>query len=150
MARLRGGVITRLRAGKVTAAIRLRSDLVGKVFQETGHRHMRAYTRRLEDAAKREVPVDTGRLRESIHAQRVRTVGRFHLESRVTASAPYARFVHEGTRPHIIRARNAKALHFYWPKVGREVFFKSVSHPGTRANPFLRRAALMTRPPRRR
>ena len=43
-----------------------------------------------------------------------------------------------GTRPHVIRARNAKALRFRWH--GRIVYFKQVNHPGTAAKSFLRRA----------
>jgi len=35
-----------------------------------------------------------------------------------------------GARPHVIRAVNAKALAFFWPVVGRQVFFRQVNHPG--------------------
>lgn len=38
-----------------------------------------------------------------------------------------------GTRPHEIRAKKAKALAFFWPAVGANVFVQSVKHPGTRA-----------------
>ena len=48
--------------------------------------------------------------------------------------ARYGVYVHEGTRPHTIVARRAKALHFN----GR--FARRVRHPGTAANPFLRNA----------
>lgn len=44
---------------------------------------------------------------------------------------------HEGTVPHIIRARLRPMLVFYWPKVGRVVAFKFVHHPGTEPNRFL-------------
>jgi len=53
----------------------------------------------------------------------------------------YAAAVHEGARPHVIRARRASLLRFYWPKVGRVVFFPKVNHPGNRPNPFLSNAA---------
>jgi len=89
--------------------------------------------------AKQEAPVRTGRLRESIHKEPIRWVGFLKAEGKVVADAPYARYVHDGTRPHVIRARRAKALHFYWQ--GREVFVKSVNHPGTKPNPFMTRAA---------
>lgn len=52
---------------------------------------------------------------------------------------PYALFVHEGTRPHTIEARNASFLVF----VGRDgnlVFTKRVNHPGNKPNRFLIRA----------
>lgn len=46
--------------------------------------------------------------------------------------------VNDGTRPHIIRPKRAKALRF---RVGGKVVFaRIVHHPGTRARPFLDRA----------
>jgi hypothetical protein len=35
-----------------------------------------------------------------------------------------------GAAPHVIEAKNARALAFFWPRVGKQVFFKSVNHPG--------------------
>lgn len=54
--------------------------------------------------------------------------------------APYARFVHDGTKPHMIFPRNKKALR--WP-VGSKFRFsrKGVKHPGYKGDPWLRRAA---------
>jgi hypothetical protein len=49
-------------------------------------------------------------------------------------SKAYGKFVREGTKPHIIRPRYAKALHWM---VGEQDFFASqVHHPGTKANPY--------------
>jgi hypothetical protein len=45
----------------------------------------------------------------------------------------YARYVHDGTAPHVITARNAKAL--YWTGAKHPV--QSVNHPGYKGNPFL-------------
>lgn len=53
---------------------------------------------------------------------------------------PYALFVHEGARPHRITARNAPQLVFFWPKVQKVIYTKSVAHPGNRPNRFLVRA----------
>lgn len=53
---------------------------------------------------------------------------------------PYALYVHEGSRPHTITARNAPLLVFYWPKVARVVYTKSVHHPGNRPHRFLTQA----------
>ena len=39
-------------------------------------------------------------------------------------------WLEEGTKPHPIVARNARALYFFWDKVGANVFFKRVMHPG--------------------
>ena len=99
------------------------------------------YGKVLAGAAQGFAPVRTGRLRASIHADPPRFVSPMLVSAPVTASAPYARYVHEGTRPHVIRARRGGALRFHWDKVGREVFFASVQHPGSRANPFMMTAA---------
>lgn len=50
-------------------------------------------------------------------------------------TASYARFVEFGTEPHLIQAKDAKAL--YWPGAAHPV--KSVNHPGTRPNRFMER-----------
>jgi|SRR3954468_12326051 hypothetical protein len=49
----------------------------------------------------------------------------------------YTLFVDQGTKPHVIKAKNAPYLTFFWPKVGRIVHFKSVHHPGNKAYGFL-------------
>jgi hypothetical protein len=49
----------------------------------------------------------------------------------------YTLFVDQGAKPHVIKAKNAPYLVFYWPKVGRVVHFKSVNHPGNKAYRFL-------------
>ena len=49
--------------------------------------------------------------------------------------APYGQWVNDGTRPHVIRARNAKFLRF---TVGGVVMFRrSVMHPGTKPRKFV-------------
>jgi hypothetical protein len=56
----------------------------------------------------------------------------------VGSDVEYAQMVHDGTRPHVIRPRNAQVLRF---RVGGQVVFaRVVNHPGTRAQPFLDRA----------
>lgn len=106
---------------------------------------MRSANRQRGDADARQVvarakvlaPVDTGRLRANIRVERRSFFG---LRSRWTigSDVEYAPMVHDGTRPHIIRPKNAKALRF---RVGgRIVYARVVRHPGTRARPFLDRA----------
>jgi HK97 gp10 family phage protein len=126
--------------GSVRVNVDINVGKLGAIFRRSGSKYVSDFTADVVSEARAIVPVDTGRLRDSIKAEPVKTTGIFHMTSGVVATAPYARYVHEGTRPHIIRARNAKALHFYWDKVGGEVFFKSVNHPGTKARPFLRTA----------
>ena len=59
------------------------------------------------------------------------------LEGHVIAVPKHALFVHNGTKPHVIKAKRAPYLVFFWHRVGRVVSFKSVNHPGTPADPFL-------------
>ncbi len=85
--------------------------------------------------AKAYAPKRTGRLAESIE---------FHLDGHtliVAAHTPYAAYVELGTRPHVIMPRNALALRWY-DGGGFPVFARIVHHPGTRPEPYLRRALL--------
>lgn len=74
----------------------------------------------------------TGNLTRSIERTPIRDVNQHSVKGSVTAGgpiAPYARFVHEGTRPHIIRARPENPtgmLRFYW--VRRGDFTKALHH----------------------
>jgi len=51
-----------------------------------------------------------------------------------TALIDYARYVHNGTRPYVIRPKRKKALRTPYG------IFKKVNHPGISANPYLDRA----------
>lgn len=81
-----------------------------------------------------EAPWRTGYLAQSL----VKEVG--DLEASVSPLAPYAVYVEYGTAPHEIRPVRASVLCFEGPKGGL-VFTRLVNHPGTRANPFMQRAA---------
>lgn len=56
----------------------------------------------------------------------------------VISTHPATLFVHNGTPPHPIRARRARALRF---EVGGQVVYaRAVYHPGYRGDPFLTKA----------
>lgn len=78
----------------------------------------------------------TGALVRSIYKRRDGAAWEIGHDPRV---APYALFVHWGTRPHVIRAKHKKALR--WPAGGAFRFAKGVKHPGAKADPWLVRAA---------
>lgn len=63
----------------------------------------------------------------------------------VGSDDPITLWHHEGTPPHVIRARVKPRLVFYWPRLGRVVAFKQVNHPGTRPNRFLTEALSVLR-----
>lgn len=54
----------------------------------------------------------------------------------VGSSLNYASYVVQGTKPHLILPRARKAL--FWPGAAHPV--RSVSHPGTKPNPFMQDA----------
>jgi hypothetical protein len=88
-------------------------------------------------------PRKTGNLARTIHLGAVTPT-----RAETIASADYAAYVEQGTRPHEIRPRNRKALRWAadgasarlsgTPRSGGRVrFAKRVMHPGTRAQPFM-------------
>lgn len=93
---------------------------------------------RVESAAKQIATadglVDTGRYRSSI-SWRLGVDGR-GLFAEIGSAVPYARFLEEGTRPHVIVPRSKQAL--FWRGAQHPV--KRVNHPGTRAYRVLTRA----------
>ena len=87
----------------------------------------------MEAAAKAQVGVRTGRLRQSISRSQERTA--YGQKLVIVADSRHAYYHHEGTRPHIIAASGRGNLRF--TNRGRIVTVKSVRHPGNRANRFL-------------
>ena len=84
-------------------------------------------------AARRQVGVETGALRASLHMRHLRDTRGQYLK--IGSPLPYARAHHEGTRPHLIRPRDAKMLRFVTR--GQVVFTHLVRHPGTKPNRYL-------------
>ena len=95
-------------------------DNVQKVLNNTGFK--------IETKAKGNVPVDTGHLRRGITTK----IGDMEVIVH-TSNIKYARGVEFGTRPHLIKPKNKKAL--YWKGAKHPV--KSVNHPGSKAKPYL-------------
>lgn len=113
------------------------AQLRNLVTQHTLYDAMKRSTLIVEGASKREAPVKKGNLRRTI-TSRVEEGGRRGV---VGTNAPYARPVHDGSKPHIIRPVRAKAL--MWPGAGHPV--RVVHHPGNKANRFFERAAVSSR-----
>lgn len=84
-------------------------------------------------------PHDTGRLASSHDGPDFSWTPPFP-EFRISNTAPYAYYVHEGTGPHKIVARRAPYLQFHWEKRGVIFRGRSVNHPGGPSQPWLRRA----------
>ncbi|MFP3118159.1 hypothetical protein [Streptomyces sp. Iso 434] len=116
--------------GRLARFLRLRGGVV--------ERRLRDRTERVARIAEREAP---GSMGEHVRWD-VRPSPR-GLQGEITCDHPAVRYVLEGTRPHIIRPRRARALRF---EVGGQVVFsRMVRHPGTRPNDFLGRALRLGR-----
>ncbi len=85
----------------------------------------------IQSKSLREAPVKTGTLRQGIRA-RMET----KLRGVVDNGVKYALYVHEGTKPHLIRPVSTKGLA---NRRTGQFFGKLVHHPGTKRNPFFLR-----------
>lgn len=92
-------------------------------------KELEASIHRLQSFAIQEAPRASGRLAQ---AHRIEKVGNgWRL---IVRDVPYWPFVYYGTKPHIIRPKRAKVLH--WDNV----FAAYVRHPGTKPNKWMDRA----------
>lgn len=119
------------------ARVRLDRPQLTRVIQGESRRTLRQRAPQVLNRARILAPVDTGRLRSSGKIQ-YSSFFSFRAKATIVFDVDYAEMVHNGTRPHVIRPRNAQALRFVIG--GRVVYAKVVHHPGTKANPFLDRA----------
>ena len=76
----------------------------------------------IENDLQRNVPVRTGRLRNSITREVSDT------SAVIRTNSGYGRFVNDGTAPHIIYPRNGRFLRFEIQ--GKVIYAKRVRHPG--------------------
>lgn len=84
-------------------------------------------------AAKRQVGVDTGILKNSIHVRHTRDSNSQQLW--IGSLVNHALIHHEGSRPHMIFGHNRGMMRF--SSGGRQVYTRAVRHPGTRPNRYL-------------
>lgn len=96
--------------------------------------------RRVQDKtaalADMKVPVDQGTLKQSQVKTPILVTGD-SVAAGVEYRSPYALFVHDGTKPHIIKPRNKKIL--AWTTLGspKASFARQVHHPGTKPQRWL-------------
>ena len=95
--------------------------------------YMKKRGRLIVAAAKRQVGVDTGRLRDSIHFTHLRDARSQYMW--IGSNEAHALMHHQGTRPHTIVPREAPILRF--SSGSRIVYTRHVNHPGTRPNRYL-------------
>ncbi len=92
---------------------------------------------KVDEIASRIVPVDTGRLKNSIFVYPMRAGSSEYI---VADGVEYGAYVEFGTSPHIILPKTKKALRWKDKDTKQDVFAKRVFHPGTNAQPFFRPA----------
>lgn len=101
---------------------------VGKAVQKS------AYT--IQSNAIKEAPVNKrhggGNLRQNIKVHQLTKT-----KAVIRSAAPYSLFVEEGTKPHLIRIKDKRALA---DKREGIIFGTQVHHPGTQPNPYMKRA----------
>ena len=108
-----------------TSGLNLAIDAIkkaaGNELEDTAHK--------VERQAKELVPIDTGALRSSIST----SCG--GLDYSITASTPYAKYIEDGTSPHVITGNP----YLVWDgQINGPV--KSVNHPGNRAYKYMETA----------
>jgi hypothetical protein len=92
---------------------------------------------KVRDYVRREAPVVTTNLKNSVEIPQIQSKGGSGIVSRTVIlpiTASYASFVIEGTEPHEIVPKRAKALAFQ--AGGQTLLRKKVNHPGTQSNDF--------------
>lgn len=120
---------------------RFKSDPVGLAALGKYVAHQREkVAEAIADDARRYAPVDSGEMVSTIHTEH------FDVSSRVYVGSDHWRDVEYGTKPHVIRAVTKKVLS---NNGEAEIFGPVVHHPGTRQQPFMRRALYQRRVLRR-
>lgn len=132
---------TRLNVGRSTRiVVDINNEQARRVFVRFADADAKRRATKVLKAARTEAPMGkTGELRRGLRMEQSRDVkGQWASGYDVLSMAPHTLFVIKGTRPHKIPGN--PFLAFFWPVVGQFVIFRSVNHPGTRANDFLSRA----------
>jgi hypothetical protein len=128
-----------------TARIRVKvaKNVLRQVGRQEAGKRVARVTRQTLNRARVLSPWDHGNLRGQ-HGMSLRTeAARRKVIGTVYARTDYAAFVHDGTRPHVIRPKpgrrraDGKPTALKFKIGGRTVIVRKVNHPGTEARPWL-------------
>lgn len=98
--------------------------------------------RRFVSIAQRRAPKKSGDFADGI---RYRTFGSGDtIGFTSSVPQPLGKWIIGGTKPHTILGR--PYLAFFWERLNKRVVFRSVNHPGTKPNPFIRQSYEEWRP----
>lgn len=121
----------------MTVRVTVNQGALDRLLRRRGgaaERRLRERTERVAEIARSTGPFKPEAIRSSVEPS-----GR-GLKGVVEINHRAAIFVTRGTRPHVIRARRARALRFQPRGQNGYIFRKSVQHPGNLPNDFLQRA----------
>lgn len=90
----------------------------------------------LVSLARANTPTRTGSLRNSIHMRHLRDSRGQYIK--VGSPLPYAKAVHDGTKPRIIRPKNGPVIRFQ--NNSQVVYSRFAVHPGTKGYKYLSKA----------
>lgn len=96
-------------------------------------RHLRTKAELVRELARVRVGKKTGALAMSLYINQSALLTGQVVE--IGSKLPYALLHHEGTRPHVIHARQGGTLRF--TSRSRVVYARTVMHPGTKPNRYL-------------
>lgn len=99
-------------------------SLVQEGFRSQSDPYGKAWARKRNPDGRAILVGQTARLRRSWHRVAYGARG-----FKIISAVQYASYQQTGTRPHVIRARNGRAL--VWKSGGRTRFARSVHHPGS-------------------
>lgn len=126
--------------GRVSVKVVMDDNAIARLQLSGGmvNQYTKGKASQVASKARQFIPVKTGRLRGSIKVEQSRTnLGRYQSGYDVSADTAYARFVHQGTRAHVIHGNPLLVF-----TIGSQTIFTTVvHHPGTKAQPFLTQAA---------
>lgn len=110
-----------------------------RALQARAQRISRTATNDITRQLRRKAQVGAGFGKSGATAQGIQsrqTAGSPTYRHQVESTTPQGEWREKGTRAHTIRPRQANALAFYWPKVGRVVVRAHVNHPGNDPMPW--------------
>ena len=99
-------------------------------------RDLRVRANKVLLAAKKQVGVDSGKLKKSLNTRNHQRTGYGQAIS-VGSDLHYALMHHNGTRPHIIRPTGKRGQYLVFKSGTRTIYTTSVNHPGTKPNRYL-------------
>lgn len=124
----------------MTVKLNLDRDAVVRVPMELVIPRVRKLGNEVLRGARSRVRVKTGAVKGGIVSSTKVTRTKYVVT--ITAKHKRSLLEHDGARKHRIVPVRARALRFFWARVGHTVVLKSVNHPGTEGSQFLTRPLL--------